>query len=83
MGREQSVINPIIFHPEHLLVPLEIGVKGRIPAHLHHQDHRRRKSDAHTQDIDQRRNACFSEYFHRIYSFFKASAGFVRAVLML
>ena len=66
MGREQSVINPIVFHPEHLLVPLEVLIISGIPLHLHHQDHRRRKSDAHTQDIDQRRNACFSEYLHHL-----------------
>ena len=76
MCTEKSLVYPVVLHPEHLLVPFEIGVIGRIPAHLHHQDHRRRKSDAHTQDIDQRRNACLSEYFH-CYSFFNASAGFV------
>ncbi len=64
-GGEGAVIHPIVLHPEHLFMSFEIGVIGRIPTHLHHQDHRRRKGNAHPQDIDQRRNACLSEYFHR------------------
>ena len=66
MGREQSVINPIVFHPEHLLVPLEVLIISGIPLHLHHQDHRSGKGHAHPKDIYQRRNACLSEYFHSL-----------------
>ena len=52
MSAEKPLIHPVVFQAEHLLVSFKIGIKSRIPTHLHHQDHGCGKSHAHSQYVN-------------------------------